>query len=67
MKQVLFTCSPQARVSAVQKQRESDTVTITLTLSIRDTCIGIVDYEYASIADVLDAFDIDDRAEIWKV
>jgi hypothetical protein len=66
-KQVRFTCSPQARVSAVQKQRESDTVTITLNLSIRDVCVGIVDYEYASIADVLEAFDIDEQAEIWEV
>jgi hypothetical protein len=66
-KRVLFTCHPVARVTAVQKDRDSDIITVTLNLSIRDTCIGIVEYEYDSILAVLEAFDVDELAEIWEV
>lgn len=66
-KQVVFTCYPQARVSAVQKHPGSEIVTVTINLAIRDTCVGIVEYEYTSMLAVLDAFDIDDLAEIWEV
>jgi hypothetical protein len=66
-RQGVFTCYPEARVSALQKHPESDTVTVTLTLSIRETCLGIVEDEYASMLAVLDAFDIEDLAEIWEV
>lgn len=66
-RRVVFTCYPEARVSAIQKHRESDSVTVTITLCIRDTCVGIVEYEYASMLAVLDAFDIDDLEEVWEV
>jgi hypothetical protein len=66
-KRVLFTCHPEARVTAVQKQRDSDIITVTLQISIRDTCVGIVEDEYDSIVAVLEAFDIDDLTEIWEV
>ena len=64
-KQVVFTCYPQARVTAIQ--RNSDTVTVTLNLSIQETCVGMVTNEYTSMLAVLDAFDIEDLAEIWEL
>ncbi len=66
-KNVVFTCHPEARVTAIQRHPDSDTVTITINLSIRDTCIGIMENEYASLADLLDAFNIDDLEEIWEL
>lgn len=66
-RQVVFTCYPEARVSARQNHRESDTVTVTINLCIRDTCVGIVEYEYSSMLAVLDAFDVDEQAELWQV
>jgi hypothetical protein len=66
-KQVVFTCYPQARVTAIQRHPDSDTVTVTLNLSIRETRVGMVTYEYTSMLAVLDAFDIEDLAEIWEL
>jgi len=66
-KTVLFPCHPEARVSAVQKHPDRETITVTIYLSIRDTCIGIVSYEYTSMLAVLDALDIDDLDEMWEV
>lgn len=66
-KQVVFACHPEARVSAVQKHPDSDIVTVTINLSIGDTCVGIVSYEYASMLAVLDAFAIHDLTEMWEV
>ncbi|MEO8955773.1 MAG: hypothetical protein ABI396_02300 [Ktedonobacteraceae bacterium] len=66
-RQVVFTCYPEARVSAIQKHHDSDTVTVTINLCIRDTCVGSVEYEYSSMLAVLDAFDIDDLDEMWEV
>ncbi len=65
-KPMVFTCHPEARVSTVQKDKGSGTVTVTLRLSIRDTCVGMVEDAYTSILAVLDAFDIDESAEIWE-
>jgi hypothetical protein len=66
-KRVLFTCHPEARVTAVQQDRDSDSITVTLNLSIRDRCIGNVEYEYDSIVAVFEAFDRDDLEEMWEV
>ena len=66
-KRVACTCYPQARVSAVQKHPENDTITVTINFSIRDTCIGIVSDEYASMRALLDAFDIEELSEMWEV
>jgi hypothetical protein len=67
-KQVVFTCHPEAGVTAVQKSPDRDTmITVTIQLSIRDTCVGILEYEYTSMLAVLDAFDIDNLSEIWEV
>lgn len=66
-KRVAFPCRPEARVTAVQKHSDRDTITIIINVYIRDTCIGIVENEYASMLAVLDVFDIEDLAEIWEV
>jgi hypothetical protein len=66
-KPMVFTCHPEARVSTVQKDKDCDTVTVTINLPIRDTCVGLVEDEYTSMLAVLDAFDIDESAEIWEV
>jgi hypothetical protein len=66
-KHVVFTCHPEARVSAVQQHPNNDTITVTINLSIGNTCVGIVSYEYASMLAVLDAFAIVDLSEMWEV
>ncbi len=66
-KKVVFTCHPEARVTAVQRHPDLETITVTINLSIQDTCVGIIENEYTSIAAVLDAFSIDDLEEIWEV
>ncbi len=65
--QVVFTCHPEARVTVVQKDTDSDTITVTIILSIGDTCIGIIENAYLTIGLLLDAFDINDLSEIWEV
>ncbi|MFL5586089.1 MAG: hypothetical protein ACJ8DI_00340 [Ktedonobacteraceae bacterium] len=64
---VVFTCHPVARVTVLQRAFPENTVKVTINLSIGDTCVGIVANEYASITDLLDAFQIDDLDEIWEV
>lgn len=64
---MVFTCHPEARVTVVQRHPDLEAITVTINLSIRDTCIGILEYEYASMLAVLDAFQIDDLSEIWEV
>ncbi len=66
-RQVVFTCYPEARVSAVQKHPDRETITVTLNLCIQDTCVGSISDEYASILAVLDAFDIEELSEMWEV
>ena len=66
-KPVVFPCHPEARVTTLKKNRKSDIITVTLLLSIGDTCIGIVENEYASIEMLLEAFQIDDLLEMWEV
>jgi len=66
-KLVAFTCYSVARVTAVQRHPDLETITVTIQFSLRDTCVGIVEQEYSSILALLEAFDIDDLAEIWEV
>jgi hypothetical protein len=66
-KEVMFTCYPIARVTAVQRHPDLETITVTIQLSIRETCVGIMENEYSSILALLEAFDIDDLLEIWEV
>ena len=65
-KPVLFACHPEARVTAVQKHPDRETITVTIQLSIRETCVGSVSDDYASMLAVLDAFDLDEGAERWQ-
>jgi len=64
---VVFTCHPVARVSVLQRAFPENSIKVTITLGIGDTCIGIMENEYSSIIDLLDAFQIDDLEEIWEV
>ena len=64
---VVFTCHPEARVTVVQKDTNSNTITVTIMLSIGDTCIGIIENAYPTIGLLLDAFAINDLSEIWEV
>jgi hypothetical protein len=66
-RQVIFTCHPVVRVTAVQKKPNSDLITVTLVVSIGETCVGIMENEYASIYALLEAFNIGDLDEIWEV
>jgi hypothetical protein len=66
-REVVCTCPVTARVTAVQKSRESDTITVMLMLSVGDTCIGIIENEYTSMLAVLDTFAIDDLEDMWEV
>ena len=64
---VVFTCHPVARVTVLQHAFPENSVKVTIHLSIGDTCVGIIENEYASIIDLLDAYQIDDLEEIWEV
>ncbi|HZS78230.1 MAG TPA: hypothetical protein VFA41_16580 [Ktedonobacteraceae bacterium] len=66
-KQAIFTCHTIVRVSCVKKDPGSETITVILTALIRDTCVGVLEQEYSSIEEVLEAFDIDDFEELWEV
>jgi hypothetical protein len=66
-REVVFPCPVTARVTAVQKSPESDTITVMLMLSVGDTCIGIIETEYTSMLAVLDTFARDDLEEMWEV
>ena len=63
---VLFTCHPVARVTAVQQPWPNASIKVTINLSLGDTHLGTVETDYASITDLLDAFQIDDIDEIWE-
>ncbi len=61
---VTCTCPITARVKLCQQ--EGERVIVTITFFLRDTSIGMIEDEYASLIEVLDAFDIDEAAEIWE-
>lgn len=66
-KQVVFTCHPEVRVTAIQRQPDSDLIAVTLIVSIGDTCVGMMENQYASIYALLEASNIGDLEEIWEV
>jgi len=73
-KLTMFTCHPVARVSVQQKSGDSQAnpevneyFHVIITLSIGDTVVGLMEYGYASMIDLLDAFQIDDTEEIWEM
>ncbi len=61
---VSFLSPLTARVRLCQQDEKR--VIVTITFFLRDTSIGMIEDEYASIIEVLDAFDIDEAAEIWE-
>ena len=73
-KLALFTCHPVARVSVQQKSGDTQAnpevdqyIHVIITLSIGDTVVGLVENDYASMIDLLDAFQINDTEEIWEM
>ncbi len=60
-----FTCHPTAWVTV--RLMSDERINISMMISVGDTCVGIAENEYASIEDVLEAFQIDDLEEIWEV
>lgn len=66
-KMVVFTSHPTARVTVQQRPWPDSSVKITINLSIGDTCVGIMENEYANMLAVLDAFRIDDLEEVWEM
>ena len=66
-KQVAFTATVQARVTAIQKHKESDEITVSIVLLVSEYVIAECETTYPRIDGLLDAFDIDDLAEIWEV
>ncbi len=65
--QVAFTRHIQARVTVSQPSTESEAVKALLLLSLGQYNIGICEIEYQDISELLEAFDIDDKEEIWEV
>jgi hypothetical protein len=63
---VQFTCALRAQVITIQQDPESEAITVTLFLSIRETYVGCVRDEYASMCDLLEAFDLEETAPIWE-
>jgi hypothetical protein len=66
-KQVAFTRTLSAHVTAVQKSKESDEITVTIVLIVGEYVIAELETTYPRIEALLDAFDIGDLEEIWEV
>ena len=66
-KQVAFTAPAQVRVTAVQKSQDSDEITVTIHVLQGEYVVAECETTYPRIEALLDAFDIDDLAEIWEV
>lgn len=69
---VVFTCHPEVRVSVLQENPLTGVVKVKLFINVGNTIVGhttvgIAENEYASIDDVLEAFQINDIDEIWEV
>ena len=56
-----------AHVTVSQPNPDVDTVKAVVLLSLGQYNIGLVEIEYADIADLLETFDIDDGEEMWEV
>ncbi len=67
--QIVCTPSLVVRVIAIKRHphKENDPIQVTFLLSQGNRYIGSLEIEYASILDVLKAFDIDELTEIWEV
>jgi hypothetical protein len=64
---VIFRRRLEVRVTAIQPCHDRDTITAVLQLSLGDYFLGEVECEFATIVGLLDAFAIDERAELWEV
>ena len=64
---VAFTRQLEARVTARHLNRDSDTITALVQLCRGDYFLGEVEQEYATVALLLDAFDIGELEDIWEV
>ena len=64
---VAFTAHPTAYVTAIRKDRDSETITATFELCIGSYVIAEFTCEFPNIEKLLDAFDIADHEEIWEV
>lgn len=64
---VAFTCYSTVYVSVQCKKPPLRTVEIQMSIYVGDTCVGIAENTYPSMIALLEAFQIDDLAEIWEV
>ena len=62
-----FTRHIQARVTVSRPSSDSETVEALLLLSLGQYNIGLCEVEYEDISELLEAFDIDNKEEIWEV
>lgn len=64
---VAFTRQLEAHVTAIQPCDDRDRITAIMQLSLGDYLLGEVECEFTTIAGLLDAFDIQERTELWEV
>ena len=64
---VAFTRQLEAHVTAVQPRRDRNTITVIIQLCLGDYFLGEVECEFATIAGLLEAFDICERVHLWEV
>ncbi len=64
---VVFTRHLKARVTAIQKSRDSQTIHVTFVLLVGEYHVGEFTSEYDTIAELLDVFDIADHEELFEL
>jgi hypothetical protein len=64
---VTFRRQLEAHVTTIQPCPDCGTITAILQLSLGDSFLGEVECEFATIVGLLNAFAIDERAELWEV
>jgi hypothetical protein len=67
VRQVAFTRTLPAHITALQNSRECDEITVTIALIVGEYVIAELETTYPRIEALLDAFDIGDLEEIWEV
>ncbi len=65
--QASFTRHIVAHVTVSQPNPDSEAVKVLILLSLGNYNIGVVEMEYTDISELLEAFDIDNKEEIWEV
>ena len=66
-KTAAFTHPLSAQITAVQMSHKRDDITVTMALMVGGYVIGELESTYSRMESLLDAFDIDDRSEVWEV